>query len=328
MESGKEPKQSFIILVAGIILAFCIVFWVLSAVFSAWIGGRGNFGDMLFFNIPPTDLGYRVFTLLVFIILGLVASLVYHAYYVSDRRRMEQAMADRKRAEEELRLRAELLDNANDAIYVTDLEKNLVYCNKAYRLLHGYSENEVKPGWSDFFCPADLGRIDENIRQAVEKGEIFFESEHKRKDGSVIIMGVQRRLVEIGGRKLVFVIGRDITERKKTQEQLINSDRLAALGEMGLGVSHELNNPLATILGFSQLLLQDEDIKGRNREDIEKIISQAQRAADIVSNFVSFVGKQPTDRILVDFNHIISTVLQLRGFALKAGNIEVETCFA
>ncbi|HJX03441.1 MAG TPA: ATP-binding protein, partial [Dehalococcoidia bacterium] len=150
----------------------------------------------------------------------------------------------------------------------------------------------------------------------------------KRKDGSILIVEAHSRIIEIGGRKLFYTIGRDITERKKMQENLIISDRLIALGEMGLGVSHELNNPLTTILGFSQMLLQDEDIRGRNREDIEKIISQAQRVADIIRNFVSFAGNQPTASILVDFNHIISTVLQLRDSELKSRNIEVETCFA
>jgi PAS domain S-box-containing protein len=329
MEPDKESKYSFILLLSGIVFAFCIVFWILSAAFSSYIGGRGSFVDMLFFNIPPDHLHYRVFAMLLFVVLGVVASLVYHAYYERGKRRTEQAIAERQRAEEELKLRAELLDNANDSIYVTDLEKNEVYCNKAHLLLHGYTENEaVKPQWSDFMTPGALSRIDETIRQAMEKGEVFFEDEHRRKDGSTMIMEAHGRIVEIGGRKLFFVVGRDITERRKMQESLIISDRLATLGEMGLGVSHELNNPLATVLGFSQLLLQDEDIKGRNHEDIEKIVSQAQRMADIIRNFVSFAGNQPTARIMVDLNHIIRTVLQLRDYELKAVNIEVETSLA
>src|SRR4030043_1147449 len=78
----------------GIVCGFvlCIVFWVLSAVLSTYIGGRGSLGEMLFFSIPTEHLRNRVFTMILITVMGLVASLVYKTYYSRDRRRIKEAM--------------------------------------------------------------------------------------------------------------------------------------------------------------------------------------------------------------------------------------------
>ncbi|GAH16629.1 unnamed protein product, partial [marine sediment metagenome] len=75
-------------------------------------------------------------------------------------------------------------------------------------------------------------------------------------------------------------VTRDITERKKMEEQLIITDRLASVGELASGIAHELNNPLTGVIGFSQLLLE-KDVPDDVREDLEIIHSEAQRTAKV-----------------------------------------------
>lgn len=79
---------------------------------------------------------------------------------------------------------------------------------------------------------------------------------------------------------------RDITERKQMEQHLIITDRLASIGELASGIAHELNNPLTSVVGFSQLLL-GKDIPGDIKEDVRIISSEAQRAAGVVKNLLN-----------------------------------------
>jgi signal transduction histidine kinase len=115
----------------------------------------------------------------------------------------------------------------------------------------------------------------------------------------------------------------DNTERKHMQEQLIAQDRLVSIGQLVSGVAHELNNPLTSVLGFSDILLNHElppDIRG----DLEIINSEAKRTALIVKNLLTFAGQQPQQKTSVNINEPLQTVLQLRGHTQRANNITTE----
>jgi len=120
---------------------------------------------------------------------------------------------------------------------------------------------------------------------------------------------------------------RDITERKRMEEQLIVTDRLASVGELVSGVAHELNNPLTGIIGFSELLL-GKDVSDDIKEDIKIINREAQRTAAIVRNLLTFARKHKPEKLPVDINKTIQVVLELRAYEQKVNNIEVNTQFA
>jgi PAS domain S-box-containing protein len=122
-------------------------------------------------------------------------------------------------------------------------------------------------------------------------------------------------------------IVRDITERKKMEEQLVVTDRLASIGELASGVAHELNNPLTGIIGYSELLL-DEDIPDNVRKDLRVIQREAQRSAGIVRNLLTFARKHAPSKGPVDINSIIQKALELRAYELKVNNIQVNTYLA
>ena len=115
---------------------------------------------------------------------------------------------------------------------------------------------------------------------------------------------------------------RDITETKRMQQQLMLTDRLASLGELSAGVAHELNNPLTGVIGFSQLILEG-DVPPQIREDLGIIASEAQRAAKIVKNLLTFARKQPPVKALHQLNDCIREVLNLRSYEQKNLNIQV-----
>ncbi len=109
----------------------------------------------------------------------------------------------------------------------------------------------------------------------------------------------------------------------RTQEQLLQSEKMSALGQMISGVAHELNNPLTAILGYAQLL-EDEPLEPRHREYMEKIFKQAHRTHRIVQNLLSFARQRKAFKQLLDLRRVLEDTLALRDYDLKANNIIIE----
>ena len=118
-------------------------------------------------------------------------------------------------------------------------------------------------------------------------------------------------------------ITRDITEQKQQNERLMMADRLASIGELAAGTAHELNNPLTSVIGFSQLLME-KDIPDDIREDVKLIYNEARRAADVTKNLLTFARKHAPVKQLTQINNIIVDVLKLRAYEQKVNGIEVK----
>ncbi len=241
-------------------------------------------------------------------------------------------ITERKRAEEEIKQVAEewrtTFNSIVDLVSICDKDFRLVRVNKAfadafkatpeeligkpcYKIFHNTNEpipncphkktvRTKKPATAELFEPR-LGIHLETATSPIfnERGEVVA-SVH---------------------------VARDITERKKMEEQLIVTDRLASIGELSSGIAHELNNPLTSVIGFSELLL-DKDVPDDVKEDLKIINREAQRTARIVKNLLTFARKHPQEKESLDINSIIEKVLELRAYEQKVSNIEVNTRFA
>ena len=111
------------------------------------------------------------------------------------------------------------------------------------------------------------------------------------------------------------------------EEQLIVTDRLASIGELASGIAHELNNPLTSVIGFSDLLL-DREVPDDIKEDLSIINKEAKRTAEVVKNLLTFARRHPGEKQPVDINKVIQEVLELRAYEQKVRNIQVNTKFA
>ena len=107
-----------------------------------------------------------------------------------------------------------------------------------------------------------------------------------------------------------------------TQQQLVQSGKLAAMGELVAGVAHEINNPLAAILGYTQLLLRSE-VDAKDRERLERVLAASERIARIVRNLLSFARPQKTEWQPFCVNEALVRVMNLHGYDLKVKNIEL-----
>jgi len=120
-------------------------------------------------------------------------------------------------------------------------------------------------------------------------------------------------------------IVRDVTDEKRLTEQLLQQEKLAAVGQLVSGVAHELNNPLASVTAFAQLLLAAPADAPYDRQAIEAINQEARRAAKIVSNLLTFARQHQPERTVADINRVIDDTLELRRYALRTASVLVET---
>jgi signal transduction histidine kinase len=127
---------------------------------------------------------------------------------------------------------------------------------------------------------------------------------------------------------------RDVSERKKLEDQtrdlyhqLLQAEKLAALGQTISGVAHELNNPLATILTWAERLSQ-RPLDEKTKHGLETILSESERAAKIVRNLLTFARKRQSTRAMVNLNHVVRETLALRSYEQRITNITIVDALA
>jgi two-component system NtrC family sensor kinase len=121
----------------------------------------------------------------------------------------------------------------------------------------------------------------------------------------------------------VVVVMTDITDAALLQAKLAHSEKMATIGRLVSGVAHEINNPLAAILGFTDLLLENPEMPGSAREDLQIILQETQRTKVIVQDLLSFARQRPVQRELVQVNAVLRQTIKLRSYDFASHGVEV-----
>jgi PAS domain S-box-containing protein len=165
--------------------------------------------------------------------------------------------------------------------------------------------------------------FDDLILNRVAEGQIEFRAQHKNGDWRVLRASLRQLHDEIGNITGVIASARDITDWQRLQQQMIQSERLAAMGQMIAGVAHELNNPLTAILGVTELLLEQTP-DGKSRHQLDIAHRQAHRAAHIVQSLLVFSRPSTPRSTLLHLTDLLKRTLQLHEHSLRVNHIQVE----
>jgi signal transduction histidine kinase/ActR/RegA family two-component response regulator len=163
-----------------------------------------------------------------------------------------------------------------------------------------------------------IASLVEEVRTSGQRRQVDYALEDGRRRHLAV------KALPLGGfERGVIVLLREVTEERLLQERLMQSEKMASVGQLVSGVAHELNNPLTGIMGFAQLLLTRE-LDERSRHEVETIQGEAERAAKIVQNLLSFARRRKAEKELANLNTLLERVLELRSYDLRLKNITLD----
>ncbi len=139
-----------------------------------------------------------------------------------------------------------------------------------------------------------------------------------------LLIFLRTHLADHDRSRLLAKSEQSVENLKRLQAQIVQSEKLVSLGQLAAGAAHEINNPLAAILGFSDLLADDPTVPEKARATASKIRDQARRTKTLVGNLLSFARQVPVERTLLDINTVVNNAVQLRALDLRSGTTRIE----
>ncbi|HYT03618.1 MAG TPA: ATP-binding protein [Gemmatimonadales bacterium] len=239
--------------------------------------------------------------------LTLVAAVVAQAAIALENARLVELLSSAKREWEKT------VDAISQAICIVDAHGTVRRANRVFAELIRVPITAI-PGrpWLGLVPPAWADPVARAIAEATPTSvEIRF--------GERILLLASIPMAEPGSAVLVF---EDQTERRRLQEQLIQSEKMSAIGQLIAGVAHDLNNPLASVVGFSDFLAEAGEVPSSFAEPLQVIRQEAERAANIVKNLLSFARSQEGERKPQPIKPILESTLELLRNQLMAHKVE------
>ncbi len=261
-------------------------------------------------------------------VLGVGFAAYCHVWLLMARRTLDRELAERSRQlEGSRRFLAEVVDASPGALLISDLEGNITFASAAAERLFG----------------ADAGALD-----GMAVGRLYAEgapgaltTRRRLREGGGALHAHRATLRRVTGTEFpgevsavflhgsdgredaVLAVVADLTERIAGERRALDIERLRVLGESVAGIAHELNNPLTGVIGYLQLVLEDES-SGDRREALLKASREAERMARTIRSLLSFSRRRGPERQLLDLNEIVRQVCEFREYQLRVNDVRVE----
>lgn len=235
-------------------------------------------------------------------------------------------ITERKFAEERIRQQASLLEKAQDAIIVCDLNYHVIFWNKGAERIYGRSIDEAlgRP-FNDVVLGSGPERILEIRREFEHHDEHRFEERQFKKDGTSLVVESRWTLVRDDHEQpdYILVINTDVSEKRRTEEQLFRAQRLESIGTLAGGIAHDLNNILSPILmSVGMLKLRNPDAE--TAKWLDMIEKNTQRGSSLVQQVLTFARGLKGERVAVQVRHIVKDLIKVLSETLPK-NIEVKS---
>ncbi len=202
----------------------------------------------------------------------------------------------RRTAEVERDRLAAVVEQATESVVMTDRDGRITYANAAFSQITGYEQPEVLGRRPDFLIPdSDTGVTTAAIRKAILEGSSWTgQSVDRHKDGSerqmnVIVAPRRDRLGAVVG---TMIIGRDASRERALEAQLMQSQKLEAIGRFAGGIAHDFNNLLTAIAGYAEILKAELDPNDPRADDVVEIQRAAARATQLTAQLLAFSRRQ------------------------------------
>jgi hypothetical protein len=222
-------------------------------------------------------------------------------------------ITQRKDSEEKIREQAALLDYAQDAICVRDLESQITYWSSGAERLYGWTKEEaVGRNEFDLLFIEITSDISKAQTEVVKRGEWSGELSQRTKSGEEVIVQSRWALVrsDKGEPQSVLVINTNITDRKKLEAQFLRAQRLESIGTLAGGIAHDLNNVLSPIM-LGAHLLRSKTTDPAMRKWIDTLEASAQRGAGILSQVLTFARGASGKRMVVQPKHLLKEMAKI-----------------
>ena len=227
-----------------------------------------------------------------------------------------------------------MIERANDAIFILDASSGeVIGANARAEAMTAMNRADIIGRRVTDLHAADEHRLVRRYFESSMNGSgepVAVEVHLVREEGAPVSVAVISRILNYGGRNAVEWLCRDITDRRQAekqneslQQQLLQSEKVSAIGQLVGGVANELNNPLTGVIGYAELLAtqtSDEKIK----RGLERVHSEARRCHRIVQNLLTFARRHKPEKVLLNINDVLESTLELCAYQLHVDNIRVQ----
>ena len=216
-----------------------------------------------------------------------------------------------------------LFEESPDALLVTALDGTVLDANEAAVRMYRVNRGEVLGRYLGQLISADEREMARRRQIVWAQGRGGFKDRGRRPDGTEFPLEVEIRVVELGGQRRFLHLVRDLSDQERLTRELLQAQKMEAIGQLVSGVAHELNNPLAAIIAFSQLLRSDNRLPEDMKHDAGLLVQEADRTRRIVQNLLDFARARLPERRPTSIRTLVNSVLELQSYALGTSQIQV-----
>jgi PAS domain S-box-containing protein len=218
-----------------------------------------------------------------------------------------------------------LFDNASDGVAVYNSSGIIVNVNRMFCELHGFPV-ELLVGTSIKVLDAgkDDAEKEERIRRILNGDSLIYEARHYRKDGETVLFEISAKALEIDGNIYIQAFHRDISDKKRLQDQLFQSQKMESIGMLAGGLAHDFNNVVSAIVGHVELLSDNDTLDADARRHLTIVESSSRRAGQMIAKLLKFARKGNIEVQPVGLNAVVRDTTELISKTLSHKNVTVD----